>query len=278
MHFGTFLKDIDPDLYRQYVFERYTDGEQRPKSVRDFDKLVVPQTTPIFDTLPSLDEVATRLDRLPDTNEAVQYCLARSIDRKNFVKLYYIAHTKDIARLAPEKYGTMASEEPRLVLPFYNERGKLTGVAMRALRGEALRYINAKFTEDDCLIFGLQDVDRLDQEFNPLPIYVLEGPLDSLFIPNSIAVAGVGFGKLDKLNLSKEQLCLIFDNEPRNRDVCRLMEQYIGLGYQIVVWPCMEGKDINEMILNGVEPVPIIKANTYSGMMAMAKFTEWRKC
>ena len=57
----------------------------------------------------------------------------------------------------------------------------------RAIRDESLRYILVKIEEDSPTVFGLDSVD-LEKE-----VFVVEGPIDSLFLPNSIACAGVVF-------------------------------------------------------------------------------------
>lgn len=269
-HFGTFLKNLDGSLYQQYVFERYSKGEGGAKAHTSAENLFVFEQ-PIFVKDP-LAEVATRLDRLPVDNEAVQYCLAREIPREHFAKLWYIASTKDIAKIAPN-YDTLTTPEPRLLIPFYNEEGVLVGVTLRALRGESLRYIMIKIVDNTPLIFGLDDVDP------ELPILVVEGALDSLFLDNAIACNGASFGKIETLDLPKEQLTIVFDNEPRNKEIVRLVERYIQMGYRVCIWPNdLKEKDINEMIVAGHDVQAIIKENAYKDLMAELKLTDWRNC
>ena len=270
MHFGTFLKRLDTSLYSQYVFERYTSGENGPKAHTDHDpQLTFKEPTPSID----LDNVMQRLDTLPEDNEAVQYCRNRQIPIARFDQLYFISAVKDIKQIAP-KYETLQSPEPRLALPLYNDKLELTGVSMRALRGEHLRYLTIKVAGDeDPLIFGM---DRVDVS---KPITVVEGPIDSLFLNNAIAVCGTSFSKLESLDLPKEQLTIVFDNEPRNVEVCKLIEKYIMLEYQVCIWPCgIKEKDINDMVQAGREPALIIGQNTHQGLMARLKFAEWKNC
>ena len=270
-HFGTFLKRIDPLLYQQYVFERYRSGENGPKAHTNAEADLIFEE-PVFKK--TLDSIATRLDKCSDTNEAVVYCLDRKIPRDKFSMMYYIPQVKDIKAIAP-KYESLKSTEPRLVLPLYNDHNILAGVSMRALRNEQLRYLMIKVTEDDetPLIFGLDRVDTSK------PIYVVEGPIDSLFLDNAIACCGTSFGKLETLDLPKDKLSIIFDNQPRNAQVCRLLEKYIDLGYSVCIWPKqVDEKDINDMVLAGVNVKEMIEKNTHSGLMAKLKFTEWRSC
>ena len=118
----------------------------------------------------------------------------------------------------------------------------------------------------------------MDTVDKTLPVVVVEGPLDSLFIPNSVACAGTSFNKIDELGLDKETTTIVFDNQPRNKEVCALVDKYIDLGYNVVIWPeTATGKDINEMENEGIDSYKLITGNTYSGLSAKAKFTLWRK-
>jgi hypothetical protein len=181
-------------------------------------------------------------------------------------------HVKDIVNIAPKYEGTLTSLEPRLLIPFRTREGDLTGVALRSFSATTtLRYINIKLTEDAPLIFGLQNA-KFDQD-----IMVVEGAIDSLFLSNAIACAGTSFGKIESLDLPKDRLIIVFDNQPRNKEVCKLVERYIELDYRVCIWPSnVKGKDVNEMVLNGYNPQEIIEQNTYQGLMAKIKFTEWR--
>jgi len=111
------------------------------------------------------------------------------------------------------------------------------------------------------------------------PITIVEGPIDSLFLDNSLAVAGTGFGKIESLNLPKEHVTIVFDNQSRNTEVCKLVEKYIKLDYNVVIWPCnIQEKDINDMVKNNINVKQLIQDHTYQGLMAQLKFTEWRNC
>jgi len=272
MHFGTFLKGLDSTLYGQYVFERYGAGLNGPKAHKSLEDSLHFEE-PKFDRGSELDKIATPLSKLPDDNEAVQYCLERKIPRNKFSELYFLPQVKDIVSIAPKYEKTLSSTAPRLALPFYTVDGRLSGLALRAIRGEALRYINVKVLEDEALLFGINSVD-FDKT-----LYVVEGPIDSLFLENSIACAGTSFGKIESLDVEKKNMVVVFDNQPRNKEVCALIEKYIELGYSVCVWPChMSYKDINDMVIAGVDATTVIGQNIYSGLMAKAKFAEWRNC
>ena len=270
-HFGTFLKHLDSLLYQHYVFERYSKGENGPKAHTKAEQhLNFPQ--PVFKKKSVLEKVAVRLSECDENNEAVKYCRERKIPEHKLTELYYIDSVKNIVKIAPE-YTQIQTEEPRLLIPFYNENDELTGVSMRALRGEHLRYITIKLKQDETLIFGMNNVDTKK------PITIVEGPIDSLFIDNCLACAGTGFGKIEQLKIPREITTIVFDNQPRNREVANLVEKYIDLGYKVCIWPChIAEKDINDMILANRNVQQIINEYTYEGLMAKIKFTEWRNC
>ena len=226
-----------------------------------------------FEKKNRLDELFQRLDKLPEDHEVITFCSKRQIPKSKFNMLYFIDHAKDITKLNNEYVDQIKGEEPRLVIPFFDSEENLTGVTLRGLRNESLRYIMVKMNEDDTLVFGLNSVDKSKR------IYVTEGPLDSLFLPNAIAVAGLTFSKLQSLNLPKEHLIMILDNQPRNKEVCKLLDRIIESNYNIVVWPqSLQEKDINDMVLAKKDPKKIIDQNIYSGLQAKVKFTEWKRC
>ena len=274
MHFGSFLKQLDQFQYNQYVMERYNEGLPMNKphqKVEDKFKMEQPVFEKSEETL--LDKLLDRLDTLPEDHEAVQFCLKRKIPKDKFKRLYFIPNMKDIVQLSDKYKDKIVTEEPRLVIPFYNGIGQLSGVTCRALRGESLRYVLIKIKEDEDLVFGLNEVDKTK------PIHVCEGPLDSLFLPNAIAVGGTSFGKMETIGLPKDKLVMIVDNQPRNKDVCRVLDKIIDRQYNVVIWPqTLVEKDINEMVENGIDAVKLVKDNTFTGLVAKMKFVEWKRC
>lgn len=274
LHFGKFIKTFDANLYGQYTIERYSEsiGSQKVHK-HEFDF-----KAPVFEKKPEprlLDQIMDRLDTLPEDNEAVQYVVNRKIPRDVFSRLYFIDNVKNIVQLNDRYKESIVTEEPRLAIPFFDGSGKLLVVSLRGLRGESLRYINVKVDEDAPTVFGLDQVDPSKE------VLVVEGPLDSLFLDNSIACAGTSFNKIDQLPIEKENITIIFDNQPKNREVGKLMNKYIEMGYKMVIWPdSVPGKDINEMIENGLtsdDIHSIINLNTFQGLSAKAKYAMWRK-
>jgi hypothetical protein len=288
-HFGTFLKNFDAAAYNRYRVERYTDPQEARRAftstIADEIVNVQPMTQESFRmsrqgrAAPphTLERIATRLDALPNDHEAVRYVMSRKAPSRALAMFWYLPETRDILDIAPDEYKERPalgkSKAPRLVIPFYDERGRLTGVTLRALRGEEPRYLQVKLIDDAVCIFGF---DRLD---TAKEAYVTEGAFDSLFLDNAFAVNGVGFNKVTELGLKKDRVTLIFDNQPRNREVAREVGKYVNDGWRLVIWPeRLEQKDLNEMVLSGHDVGALVRANTYTGLAAQAAFMQWRKC
>ena len=76
-------------------------------------------------------------------------------------------------------------------------------------------------------------------------------------------------------------MVLIYDNEPRNKDICKQIDKCIEEHYSVVIWPeYIEEKDINDMILNGFSPdeiQDIISNNTFVNLRAKMEFINWKK-
>lgn len=269
MYFSSFLKNIDQQLFNEYSFEGYTESNPRSNVKPEFT-FEQPQFKKPEEKL--LDSIIDRLDSLPEEHEAVQFCVKRKIPKEKFKQIYFIDNIKNIVQLNDKYKASIQTEEPRIVFPFYDEAGLLTAVTCRALRGETLRYITVKIADDKPLIYGLDSIDKNKD------IYVVEGPIDSLFVENAVAISGTSLDKLSFTSLEKDKFIVVFDNQPRNKEVCKIIDKTIDKGYRVVIWPqTIQEKDINEMVLGGKNVAKIIKENTFGGLTAKAKFVGWKR-
>lgn len=274
-HFGTFLKEFDSELYKTYVFERYAKAPAEKKSHSNVTSKKVVKFTEPFSPARQFERLAQRLSSLPKTHPAVAYCHSRGITEKKKLDSLYVISINDVIELAPRYKDRLAKGPPRLAIPFYDLKGNLTGLTLRTIQDEALRYIAIKLEEDGDvpLIFGLQNMDP------DRTVYVVEGALDSLFLPNSIACNGTSFQKIEQLKLTKDKVVVVIDNQPRNKDVCKVYEKYIALGYKVCIWPALLGpKDLNEMAQEGYNIPQLVKSCVKQGLAAQVAFTQWRKC
>jgi len=272
---GKFIEQIDSLLYKEYIMEKFVKKDDKPEPKKTKNPEYAFDFKPEFNKPSSLiDSLMDRIDTLPADHEAVQYVKKRMIPEDQFHRLYYVDDIRTLSQLNTKYTEALNIKQPRIALPFIRPDGQLIGLALRGIRGEKLRYINLKIKENDPTVFGLDVVDT-DKE-----VYVVEGPIDSLFIPNSIAAVGSAFGKIDKLGLT--YFTMVYDNQPRNKEICSLIHKQIKAGNKVCLWPnIIEEKDINDMIISGLtkeDIISIITDNTYSGLEAELEFTSWRKC
>jgi transcription elongation factor Elf1 len=272
---GNLIKQIDTHLYDEYVIERYKSGAVKYNSHKDISA-ILPEEKEVTELLHE-DEVLSklqRLDLLDENHPAVQYCLDRKIPKDKFDLIYFCKKFKKWSNSIKFKFTSEDNDAPRLVFPYFTPEGKVFAYTARAFGKEEPKYITIKLDEDREKIYGL---DRLNYAEK---IFVVEGQIDSLFLPNCVAVSGASFDLLD-IQKIKTNCTLVIDNEPRNKDIVKQLEKYIKEDYTVCMFPdTITQKDINEMILSGMtqtEIVNIINRNSYHGLNALARFATWRK-
>jgi hypothetical protein len=178
--------------------------------------------------------------------------------------------------MIPDKFDDLDKDEPRLIIPFLDKDKNLFGFQGRSFKKTGIRYITIMLNEDQPKIFGLDTMD------DSKDIYVVEGPLDSLFLPNGIASAGGDLiTPLQQLDVQKDRFVVVYDNEPRNKHTVKHIEKAIDNGYRVCIWPTtLDQKDINDMVLAGYSTdkvKDIIDECTYSGATGKLHLAIWRK-
>ena len=258
---GKLIQHVDSKTYDDYILERYRKGvkSNNPEPEFTFNE-------PVFrskDVLSSLNS----LEELSEDHPARKIVDRRKLPNSSYKDLFLCeSFYKFTNTLIPNKFPSLDGDHPRLIIPFRNKEGEVFAYQGRAFGNEKPKYITIKLKDCD-KIFGL---DRVDTSKH---FYVVEGPLDSLFIENCLAVGGSDFDRL-----GYEDFTVIFDNEPRNKEICKQIEKLILQDRKIVLWPDnIKEKDINDMILADITVEDIIKNNTYQGAAAQLRFAEWRK-
>jgi transcription elongation factor Elf1 len=266
-NFKNFLKTLDNNLFKQYTVEAFSgQSEKTPDIDMMFHK-------PVFEAPKDslIDHMMDRLDTLSEDHEAVQYVESRLIPRDKFHRLYYVEDVSKIGQLKDKYREKITGKESRIALPFYDRQGRLTGLTMRAIDDHPIRYLAINIVEDVVQIYNLDAVD-----FSK-PVVCVEGPLDSLFLSNAVAVGGSAMKSARKLLPSNT--IYVFDNEPRNKEICELIHKQIESGFTVCIWPeNITEKDINEMVKVDLDVEDIIYKNSCSGLEARMKFSHWRKC
>jgi hypothetical protein len=262
---------VDPSLSKAYRLESFRDKNASEGG----DTFFIPREEEAVIERPKivLDDMLPRLDQLPSHHRAVEYVKARQIPKERWEDLYYARDFKVLEALNPAYEGRLASDE-RLVIPFRREDGLLTGVTGRAMGNSSLRYATIRIT-DDPLVYGLERIKR------GKTIYVTEGPIDSMFLDNAIAAGGTDFTRA-LYNISGENVVLIFDNQPRNKQVVKRVEAFAQRGYSMVIWNSnWISKDINDAVLSGSSVSEIeylLNKSTFKGLALKLAIRDWKKC
>ena len=262
--FNSFLKSQDPVLHKEYTFEKFKEGHSGKNFVVDVSEALVEkvkESKPTFKKRVKLD-----LPNAFDVNLSKIYLHSRAIFEGEF---YYTDNFKEFANtIRPGTFESTKYGEERIVIPLKRD-GKLIGVQGRALSSNPIKYITVMIDDEQPKIYGLDSI-------NPdLPVYVVEGPLDSTFLDNSVALCG---SDGDVGCLEGSDLIFVYDNEPRNKEIVKRIERHIESGDKVVIWPNkVQEKDINDMVLAGHYVNNIIKSNTFKGLEAKLHFTTWKK-
>ena len=257
MSLNNFIKELDPMLHKQYTMEKFKEGHTGKNFVVEQPKFEF--VKPIFKrnlNLPKASEVPI----------ASEYLTKRKLNPEKF---YFADKFKEWTNTQKVIFDTIGRDECRIIIPMYNEKKNLIGFQGRSLIPNPVKYITVMLDEDAPKIYGLDQVD------SSKPIYIVEGPFDSTFIQNSVAMCGsdVNIGSFGWSNY-----IYVFDNEPRNREIVNRISKTIDRGDKVVIWPTsIEQKDINDMVLTGLNVIDVLKSNIYSGLEAQIKFNNWKK-
>ena len=257
LSFNNFLKKIDTTLHKQYTLEKFKEGHTGSGFVVEAPKLEFKK--PVFKrklNLPKASEVPA----------AKEYLSKRKLNPEKF---YFADKFKQWTNSQKQTFDTIGRDESRIIIPMYDRDKNLIGFQGRSLVPNSVKYITVMLDEEAPKIYGLDEIDE------QLPVYVVEGPFDSTFVNNSVALCGSD-GDLGYFKGS--DVILVYDNEPRNREIVNRIGKCISRGESVVIWPSgIIEKDINDMVLSGLNVMDVLKSNTYSGLEAKIKFNNWKK-
>ena len=265
--FTYFLKDRDRPLYDEYVMERYKEGLTGKGTVTPEPKFIFSQ--PKFRKKDICDEL-TKISELNTTHRAKKYLINRGINEDTLSKLYYCPNFKEWTNKHKKIFDNTKHDDQRIIIPLRHSDGQLFGYQGRSLDPTSkMRYITVMLDEDAPKLYGLEKINTQK------PIYILEGPFDSLFVENSIAMCG---SDVDIRSFGWSDYIWVFDNEPRNREIVSRIERCINRGDKVVIWPShIQEKDVNEMILAKYDICTILESSVYSELTAKLKLNLWKK-
>ena len=254
---NNFIKKLDTTLHKQYTLEKFKEGHTGRNFVSE---------EPVFEFKKPVFKKKLDLPKASENDDARKYLEDRKLNPEKF---YYTNKFKEWTNTKKQTFDSTYRDEPRIIIPMYDKGKNLIGFQGRSLTPNSVKYITVMLEDEAPKIYGLETIDE------KLPIYVVEGPFDSTFINNSVALCGSD-GDLGYLEGSN--IILVYDNEPRNREIVGRIERCIDRNQKVVIWPNgIIEKDINDMIIAGHDVMSMIKSNTYSGLEAKVKFNIWKK-
>ena len=257
MSFNNFVKTIDPTLHKQYTLEKFKEGHTGRNFVVEAPKLEFAK--PVF-------KKSINLPKASSDPVAKEYLVNRKIDPDKF---YFADKFMEWTNTQKRTFDTITRDESRIVIPMYDSDKNLIGFQGRALGKSFTKYITVMLEEEAPKVYGLDGIDKTS------PVYITEGPFDSTFVRNSIAMCGAD-GDISNWGIINP--VWVYDNEPRNREIVERIRKTIDTGDSIIIWPTnIEQKDINDMVLAGHDVMSMLKLNTYSGLQAKIKFNNWKK-
>ena len=279
---GNLIKFVDPSMHKEYIFERFKEGKVVAKKEEpEFDftpsRLLKSKEKPFaeFTRYDRALRQLRRFDELVQTHPAKQFVFNRQIPKEHFDKFFLATKFYEFCNeIQPGKFPDLKHDNPRVVIPFYDRAGKFFAFQGRAFGKEQPKYITIKFDETKQKIYGL---DRIDLN---KPVMITEGPIDSLFLDNAIAMAGADAD--GGITIQHQQCTMIFDNEPRNEHIVNRMISAVDKNFNVCIWPesVREGKDINDLIISGKsagQVQSLIHNNTHSGLSALQNINNWKR-
>jgi len=274
-NFNNFLKNLDFQLYSEFSLEKLKD-EKSPQQ-KELEDFVEKMKKPVFLQSGPLKGLK-KVSQLSADHPCKAFVANRQIPNPYHAKMFFcpkfFTWTNEII---PGKFDivSLLYDEPRLLIPFFDTEKNMHAFQGRALDSKSkTRYITIVNDETTPKVYGLDSVD-----FNK-KTYVFEGPIDSMFVPNSIATAGGDLVSTVK-DLPKKNLVVVYDNEPRSVDTKKKLDKAIINGYNVCIWPSnLEHKDVNDMILAGLSTDfvrYIIDTHTYNDLRAKLALNTWSK-
>ena len=257
MSFNNFLKQIDPTLQKQYAMEKFKEGHAGGRN------FVVEEPKLVFE--PPKFKPKVDLPKASENPQAKQYLENRKLDSTKF---YYTDKFKAWSNSHKYTFDDLTYDEPRIIIPLIYQN-TLIGFQGRSLGPNKVKYITVMLNEEAPKVYGMDQIEK------GRSVYVVEGPFDSTFINNSIALCGSD-GDLE--HFEAYDLIYAYDNEPRNKEIVGRIERCIERNQRVVIWPNnIEEKDINDMVLAGHDVQSVVESNVYDGLKAKLQFHTWKR-
>lgn len=276
--FSRFLERVDYQLFSQYQLDviKNVKNEKVETEVDELKEFINKMKPPLYVKEGPLKGLK-KISQLSADHPLKKYISKRLIPNPYHAKMFYCPKFFSwVNSIIPNKFDdeTLLYDEERLLIPFIFED------KMHAFQGRSLdpsnktRYITIVYDNSVPKIYGLDLVD-----FNK-KVYVTEGPIDSMFLPNSIATAGGDLVATVK-DYNKKNLVVVYDNEPDSKETIQKMDKAIMNGYNVCIFPKnFQFKDVNDAVMGGLSPEfvkHIIDTNTYRDLSAKLTLNHWKR-
>lgn len=273
MSFRAFLRQQAPELFREYQLDVI---RQDPASATVRCLGVTEKVTPMFRNEKSASTKLSlpSIDVLPEEHLAVTYCRNRKLPDAALSHLYFTEEWTTWIKEMKWSYALPEDHAPRLIIPWFDRQHHLLGAQARRIdaTGSAARYVTLKHDSCQNKIYGWERVDLHSL------IYIVEGPLDSWFLPNAVASMDADLLRIKSAYFESHASVLIWDNEPRNAAVVSNLYKAIKANQTVVVWPThLNEKDLNDMAKAGHDVIALVKQHTVRGLRAELEFLRWRR-
>jgi hypothetical protein len=273
MPVDTFIERVAPEVHKDFRAEKFQERYGKKTKETDLQMWKDSMKKPVFIQESPL-KALTKISNLSIGHPAKDYIISRQLPKIWHSKIFYVEEFKRWTNsLVPEKFDkeSLTRDAPRIIIPFIDTDGKLFGYQGRAMDDHGLRYITIMLDEYKPKLFNLDQCDRSKKHF------VLEGPFDSMFIENSMAMCG---GSMPD-DMITENTIFVFDNEPRHKETIQKIAKTIKNGYNVAFYPDKyKEKDVNDIIKTGVLAKDIrigLQLETYNGLSAELKLNQWKK-
>lgn len=270
----TYTKIYFPELYTRFIYNNILQQKrdlELPYKQEKIDNLNQ------YNNSDSLLKLLTKWNKNDISKKLLDY---RKIPINKRSDIYFLDDLNILLNKINElnlgNYTILNYNSPRIVIPVYKrDRSEINGFVCRSvLKNDPIRYYNIKIS-DDYLLLGLDKINTTK------PIYIIEGYFDSLFLSNAIATnSATNFMSAYQFCLDvKQEPIFIFDNEPYNKDICKMMKRFIDLNEKIVIFKSFpfHGKDLNDIIMKNptVNLEGELLKYTFKGLQAKLEYNQW---
>ena len=220
------------------------------------------------------ENILIRLDKCKEP-AALKYVEDRKLPKEKYKYLYYTDNynliRQQMKELKDEDSDYTMDSDKRIVWFFKDRTNNIIGMQGRTAENKNPRYMIDRFEDKGKMIGGFERADLSKR------LYVVEGYLDSLFLPNCVSLNGLHLPTIKYLleKCGVEELTVVFDNEPLNFQIQKNIDELVELSYKyeglnVCLLPKdmrKIGKDINDYIKSGMSAeslIAVINNNSYS--------------